>query len=271
MNNEVIEKNREAWNEALGYHQKARNNSLQEGFRDQNFTTFNRDFLIEKVKEINLQDKVIAQLPCINGHELLSLAKFGAKKGIGFDISDIAIAEAKELASISKLNVEFFRTNILDIGDTFNNTIDFIYISEGSLQWFSSLTDYFRIISKLLKQNGKLLIYEIHPFAYFFEQIDDYGKEITLDDFISYFEKGPYSYKSGLDYVGQTNYEAKECYWYMHKFSDIINSITDNGLEIVEINEYNLKTPNNAEPPKNMKKFPLNYMLYCKKTNTPSA
>jgi len=35
----------------------------------------------------------------------------------------------------------------------------------------------------------------------FFEQIDDYGKEITLDDFISYFEKGPYSYKSGLDYV----------------------------------------------------------------------
>ena len=29
MNNEILEKNREAWNEALGYHQKAGNNSLQ--------------------------------------------------------------------------------------------------------------------------------------------------------------------------------------------------------------------------------------------------
>ena len=51
----------------------------------------------------------------------------------------------------------------------------------------------------------------------------------------------------------------------MHKFSDIINSIVSNGLEIEEIKEYNLKTPNNVEPPKNMKKFPLNYMLYCRK------
>jgi len=269
MNNEIIEKNREAWNEALGYHQKARNNYLQEGFRDPSFTTFNRDcdhILIKKIHEINLKDKIIAQLPCNNGRELLSLIKFGAKKGIGFDISDTAISEAKELAIISKLNVEFYRTNILDIDDTYNDTVDFVYISEGSLQWFSSLTDYFKIVSKLLKQNGKILIYEIHPFAYFFEQIDDYGKEITLNDFISYFDKGPYSYKSGLDYVGQTNYKAKECCWYMHTFSDIINAIICNGLEIEKIEEYNMEIANN-EKTNNMEKFPLNYMLYCKKRN----
>jgi len=115
---------------------------------------------------------------------------FWRKKGIGFGISDIAITEAKELASISNLNTAFFRTIILDIDD---------------------------------------------------------------------------SYKNGLDYVGQTNYEAKECYWYIHKISDIINSIVSNGLEIEEIEEYNLKTLNNAKPSKNMKKFPLNYMLYCRK------
>lgn len=265
MDNKITEKNREAWNEALGYHQKARNNSLQEGFKNPDFITFDKDFLIQKIKEIDLKDKVIAQLPCINGHELLSLIKFGAKKGIGFDISDIAISEAKELAAISKLNVEFIRINILDIDDTYNNSIDFIYISEGSLQWFASLNEYFKIISKLLKQNGKLLIYEIHPFAYYFEQIDGNKKIVTLDDFISYFEKGPYSYKTGLDYIGQVNYEAKECCWYMHKFSDILNAIIGNGLEIEGLEEYNLKTPNGENPSENMKKFPLNYMLNCTK------
>jgi 2-polyprenyl-3-methyl-5-hydroxy-6-metoxy-1,4-benzoquinol methylase len=131
MENEIIEKNRKAWNEALSYHQKARNNSLQEGFKDKNFTTFNRDcdvILIKKINEINIKDKIIAQLPCNNGRELLSLVKFGAKKGIGFDISDTAISEAKELAAISKLDVEFYRINILDIDNSYNNSIDFIYI-----------------------------------------------------------------------------------------------------------------------------------------------
>ena len=51
MHNEIIEKNREAWNEALGYHQKARNKSLQEGFKDPNFITFNNNFLIEKKRK----------------------------------------------------------------------------------------------------------------------------------------------------------------------------------------------------------------------------
>ena len=269
MNKEICENNREAWNEAMGYHQKAREKSLHEGFKNPNFSTFHRDcdeILIEKLNEIDLKDKVIAQLPCNNGRELLSLIKFGAKKGIGFDISDVAISEANELKAISNLNVEFYRTNILDIDDTFNNSIDFIYISEGSLQWFSSLNDYFKIISKLLSPNGKILIFEIHPFAYFFEAANDLGKEPTLDEFISYFEKGAYSYKNGMDYVGGTTYEAKECCWYMHKLSDIINSIIHNGLKIERIDEYNMEMANN-ERIKNIEKFPLSYTINCRKND----
>jgi hypothetical protein len=108
------------------------------------------------------------------------------------------------------------------------------------------------------------LIYEIHAFAYYFEQIDETKNDITLGDFISYFEKGPYSYKNGLDYIGQTAYEAKECCWYMHKFSDIINAIICNGLEIENIEEYIMEAANN-EKINNMKKFPLSYMINCKK------
>jgi SAM-dependent methyltransferase len=264
-----MRKKQEAWNEALVYHQKARNKSLHEGFKNPDFSTFDRDcddILIGKLTQIDLKDKIVAQLPCNNGRELLSLMKFGAKRGIGFDISDVAISEAEELKAISKLNVDFYRINLFDIDDTFNDSVDFIYISEGSLQWFSSLNDYFQIVSKLLKPKGQLLIYEIHPFAYFFEPANDSGKEPTLDDFISYFEKAPYSYKNGMDYVGQTAYNAKECCWYMHKISDIINAIICNGLEIEKMNEYNMEMANN-EGIKNMEKFPLSYILNCIKKN----
>ena len=151
-----------------------------------------------------------------------------------------------------------------DIDDTFNESIDFIYISEGSLQWFPSLNDFFKIVSKLLKPNGQILIFEIHPFAYFFELTRDLDKEPTLDEFISYFEKGPYSYKKGLDYIGQTTYNAKECCWYMHKISDIINAIICNGLKIEELDEYNMEMAN-LERVKNMEKFPLSYIINCRK------
>lgn len=268
MEQDIYDKNREAWNEASKHHQKARNKSLQEGFKHNDFSTFDRDcdeILIKKLNEINLLNKVIAQLPCNNGRELLSLMKSGAKKGIGFDISDEAIAEANELKSISGLNVEFIRTNVLDIDDSLNNSIDFIYISEGSLQWFPSLEEYFGIISKLLKPGGKVLIYEIHPFAYFFESINDSGSEPSLDEFISYFDKNPYTYKNGLDYVGQTVYDAPECFWFMHKISDIINAIIFNGLEIEMMEEYNTEMANN-EGVKNMGEFPLSYIINCKKT-----
>ena len=74
MNKETCEKNREAWNEAMLYHQKARNNSLHEGFKNSDFTTLDRDcdeILFGKLNEIDLKDKLIAQLPCNNGRELL--------------------------------------------------------------------------------------------------------------------------------------------------------------------------------------------------------
>jgi hypothetical protein len=126
------------------------------------------------------------------------------------------------------------------------------------------LDDYFKIVSNLLKDSGQILIYEIHPFAYFFEQINDLNKEITLDDFISYFEKGSYSYDSGLDYIGQTSYKAKPCCWFFHKISDIINSIIKNNMEIIDFKELNIEMADNLAL-RHLNKFPLSYILNGKK------
>ena len=239
---------------------------MQIGFENPHFTILDRDcddVLIKKLNTLDFGGKSISQMPCNNGRELLSLMKFGAEEAIGFDISDTAILEAEQLADISKVNAKFVRTNILEIGVDYNNYFDFIYISEGSLQWFPDLNAYFSVVSRLLKKDGQILIFEMHPFAYFFENGFDFEKQ-NFDKLTSYFKKGPYNYADGMDYVGGVEYESKECFWFMHKMSDIISAMLQAGIEIQEFNEYNLEMANNANV-KFLDRFPLSYILIGKK------
>lgn len=267
MANNMFESNRAAWNEALEYHQKARNNSLQTGFRDSDFTIFSGDYddiVINKLKQIDLGGKTISQIQCNNGRELLSLMKFGAKEGVGFDISDTAISEAEQLAKIANLNVKFIRSNILEIDDQYNDCFDFIYISEGSLQWFPDLKDYFSVISRMLKKDGQIFISEIHPYFHILGSGFDFKKQ-NFDNIISYFKKGPYNYETGIDYVGGVEYEASECFWFMHKISDIIKAIIQTGIEIQEFDEYALGNQANETVELFNKAFPRSYILIGKR------
>lgn len=262
----IFEGNRAAWNEASKYHQKARNGSLQNNFQNPAFTTFHRacdKILNEKLRQIDLSGKTIAHIPCNNGRELLSLMKLGALKAVGFDISDLAILEARQLAQIAGLNAEFVRTNVLDINPSYNNSFDFIFISQGSLQWFPSLCDYFSVISRLLKKNGKILIFEIHPFKYFFEN----GfrlQEQNYDKLTSYFETEPNNYPNGLDYIGNVEYHDSECFWFMHKMSDIITAIMHNGMELEAFDEYADDLDGTPEPAVKGK-LPFSYLITAKK------
>ncbi len=265
-NKNIFEGNRAAWNQASKYHQKARKNSLLKSFENPDFTTFNSDYdnvVVNKLKHINFDGKTIAQMQCQNGRELLSLMRFGAKEAIGFDISDIAISEAEQLTETAKLNAKFVRTNILEIDDKYNDYFDFIYISEGSLQWFPDLNNYFNVLSRLLKKGGQILISEIHPFVYFFDNGFDFEKQ-NLDKLTSYFKKGPYNYATGIDYVGEEEYESDECFWFMHKISDIISAILQANIEIQEFDEYNLGNTDNKTL-KLLDGFPRSYILIGKK------
>ncbi len=260
---DIFESNRTAWNEAMEYHRRARGEALRAGFKDPAYTVFDRDcdgVLFDKLTSIDLAGKTIAQLPCNNGRELLSLARLGnAREAVGFDISDAAIEEARALAERAKLNTRFERTNILEIGDEYNARFDFIYISEGSLQWFPDLDEYFSVVGRLLKPGGTVLIFEMHPFAYFFETGFDPANP-DLDRLTPYFDKGPYNYKGGLDYVGGIEYEAAPCYWFMHKLSDILNALIGNGMVIKSFDEYNLEMSNNPQA-RLLDKFPLSYIF----------
>lgn len=263
---DFFEGNRAAWNQATAYHQKAFNHSLHIGFQDPKFSTLKKehDYVVnERLEQIDFSGKTISHIPCNNGRELLSLMRLGAKEGVGFDISDAAISEAEELAEIAKANVKFVRTNALEIDETYNNYFDFIYISQGSLQWFPNLNDYFGVISRLLKKDGKIIIFEIHPFKYFFENGFNF-QEQNFEKLTSYFTTSPNNYPKGLDYFGNVEYESNECFWFMHKMSEVITAILHNGMEIEDFDEYPFDL--DGTPNKDVEgKFPFSYIITAKK------
>jgi len=107
------------------------------------------------------------------------------------------------------------------------------------------------------------LISEIHPFVYFFNNGFDFEKQ-NFDKLTSYFKKEPYNYATGIDYVGGVEYESDECFWFMHKISDIINAILQADIEIREFDEYNLGNAAN-ETVKLLNGFPLSYIIIGRK------
>ena len=261
MDKRILENNQKAWDQAFEYHKKARNNVLQRSFADPTFTTFDESDketgLIDRINELQLEGKKVCHMQTNNGRELLSLMrKTNAFEGVGFDLSNEAITEARELAKIAKLNAKFECVNIFDISENYNNYFDAIFISEGSLSWLSNMHEYFKVMNRLLKTGGKILLAEIHPIAFLLEDV--------YDTQIDYEKPGPYKLLTSLDYVGEVKYEPDECYCYMHKLSDIIMAIINNNFEIKYLNE-SKKDTGWMDPENNNKKFPLSFQLLCYK------
>lgn len=262
MEKNILEANRQAWNEATSYHQRARKDRLRQGFKDPNFTVFCEDTdgeVMKRLKHIDFKNKKIAQPSCNNGRELLSLMRLGATEGVGFDISDVAIAEANVLSNVASLNATFERTDILEIDNKYNNYFDIVYISEGSIQWIEDIDKYMQVVSRILKKGGILLMSEMHPFVFMFDTDVDI-KTTTIDKMGCYFDKGPHKLNQGLDYVGRVQYKSKDWYYYMHKTCDIINAVIKSGIQITEFEEFSTDIASGIQQDM-QQRFPLSFIL----------
>ncbi len=259
--------NRVAWNEATLKHQEARKGRLEKTFAAPGVSTLD-ETITAKLGEIGLQGKRVAQLCCNNGREVISLLNLGAASGVGFDISDEAIAEAEKLESIAKSGAEFVCTDVLEIGREYDSVFDLVYISIGATVWIPDLEPYFETVSRLLKADGDLVVYEEHPFTYMLGEADDPGfdPERPLNPCFSCFREEPWVGEGGIDYVGGTTYNAHANFGFTHKISDVINPIVGNGMAIAGLWEYAHDLSDCFERAESASLAPLSYLLVGRKT-----
>lgn len=261
----INENNRKAWNQAIYYHKKSSNyNVIEKIEADEILDDIEKDIF----SKFNTKGKNICQICCNNGREIISLKKyFSFDYCVGIDISDEAIKEAKELDNIFETNIEFIRSNVFEVSHTLYSKFDFIYITVGTLNWIENIEKLFSIINKLLKKNGQLIIYELHPFSKIFpclnsnEFLNGRKTEITNDYFDENFDK----YYNGIDYVGKIQYKSYEVCEYNYTLSHIFNSLIDSKFVIEEFKEYKKDISAVYEHIEGLDKIPLSYTLICKK------
>ncbi|HEX3020199.1 MAG TPA: class I SAM-dependent methyltransferase [Chitinispirillaceae bacterium] len=230
-----IDGNREAWNTASLYHQKAMADVWMQGFTKPGYTSFD-EFDYKLYKHITFEGKSVFQAPCNNGREILSFINMGAVEGVGFDISDENINFSNKLKSISGLKAEFYRTNVYEISNQFNNQFDIGIISAGSIMWMPDLKGYFQIYRRLLKSGGILFIYEMHPLTTAYPY--SFRKNDKIEFETSYFTKGVIVTNDSLDYYGNAEYVSPPQYNFQYPISKIIQTLIDLNFAIKEFKEY---------------------------------
>jgi SAM-dependent methyltransferase len=232
--------NKEAWEEAFDKHQNGyKNKPISEGLNSK-WAYINND-LKKELGTIGINNKNIAQFCCNNGREILSIIQSGAKSGTGFDIAENFIEEAKRIVKEKNINCSFICTNILDINEKFKENFDLVFSTIGSICWFNNLNDFFNKVNLVLKPNGIFILNENHPITNIFamESEEKFDKNQPEKIVYPYFKNDPWVETNGMDYVGNTQYKSKTFTSFSHTFSDIINSMSNNNIKVVKINEYN--------------------------------
>jgi ubiquinone/menaquinone biosynthesis C-methylase UbiE len=228
---EITAANREAWDQVAPLHKKASQERLDEMFSKENFIIQNDPKLIEMMENIPIKGKDIIHLCCNNGIELLSLKNMGAKRCVGIDISELAIEEGVRRSEKFKIDCEFHCSDIYELPDEYNHSFDIVHITCGALGWLPDLNLFFKICNNLLRKNGRVLIHELHPFSEMLP-LDNSETDNRLQIVNSYFFSEPIIETGSLDYIGNTEYESKPQYWFVHTLSSIIMGLSNNNFQI---------------------------------------
>jgi len=235
-----IKSNKEAWEEAFDKRLSGWGDDHYKCLKSEKFAFFNDDMKAE-LENIDLKGKSIAQFCCNNGRELLSLVKSGAAKGgVGFDIAENILEQAKEMAEKADIsNCIFVNCNILEISENYHEQFDLIFFTIGAITWFEDLTVLFEKASKCLKPGGLLLINDFHPLVNMLSAPGE--KAHNPNDLYrvaySYFSKDPFVENNGMGYISG-EYESKTFISFVHTLSDIVNGLSLNAIKTTKLNEY---------------------------------
>ena len=173
----------------------------------------------------------LCHLQCATGEDTLSWANRGAD-ATGIDLSPKQIELAKQKAAAAGLSVRFIASDIYTLpADIFEERFDIVFTGGGAIVWLPDLQEWAKIIARLLKPGGRLLIDEEHPLAGCMEVqdgvvriVDDYfGRK--ADMFIGW------SHFSGAENAKETKYE------FTWPLGDVVTALAQAGLRIERLEE----------------------------------
>jgi ubiquinone/menaquinone biosynthesis C-methylase UbiE len=262
QNHDYIEANRRSWNQVAPLHAAANQERLLRSFAQPGFSVLD-PYETAKLQQIGIQGKAVAQLACNNGRELLSIKNMGAGRCVGFDIADEFVKQAQALNQAAQQDCEFVASSIYEIAESYDQSFELIFISIGVLSWMPDINAFFAVVARLLRPQGHLLIYEMHPFTNMLEIPEETDNPFQIS--LSYFNPSATEETDGLDYYWGTSYDALPHYWFAHTLSSIFTALIANQIAIVAFDEYAHDISAIFKPMEQYQRMPLSYILVGEK------
>jgi SAM-dependent methyltransferase len=175
-----------------------------------------------------VRGKSLLHLQCHFGMDTLAWARHGAI-ATGLDFSDKAIELARSLSRELKIPADFVCASVYDAPAAIRRQFDIVFSSHGAICWLPDLKRWAEVIAQCLKPGGFFYIVDMHPFVSLFEDVGD-SDEFELKH--SYFSSEMIVDPLGPDYALPTHISNYEGYEWIHRVSEIQNSLIAAGLTI---------------------------------------
>ena len=189
----------------------------------------------------DVKGKSLLHLQCHFGQDTLSWSRLGAKC-VGVDLSDEGIKLAKQLNRELKLDAEFVCCNVLETSEYVKETFDIVFTSYGVIGWLPDLVPWAKMIYERLKTGGVFYLVEFHPIVWMFDYTS--GKPIMK---YGYMQNDVIYEEYEGTYADESSEMISKEYGWNHGLGEVVTSLTDAGLQIDYLKEYD-ESPYNVLP-----------------------
>lgn len=222
---QYLDLNREAWNRKTDVHVRSDFYDVQGFLAGQ--STLNG---IELALLGDVNGKSVLHLQCHFGLDTLSLARMGAEV-CGVDLSDNAIAKARELNAQLGLSAEFVCCDVYTLPEHLNRQFDIVYTSYGTIGWLPDIQRWASVVSHFMKPGGRLVFAEFHPVVWMF---DDKFEQVAY----RYFHSEPIVETGSGSYADRDAPITHTTVSWNHGLAEVISALIASGLRIRQFTEY---------------------------------
>ena len=180
----------------------------------------------------------VIHLQCHLGLDTISLARLGAARVIGLDLSPQSLARARSLADRAGADIELVESNVYDARSAVVGEVDLVYTTLGVLCWLPDVAAWADVVASLMRPGARLLLRDDHPMS--MAVGDDTTSGLTLHE--PYFQQTePMTWDDDGSYVdapeGTAPVARTRNHQWNHSVGQVLTALIAAGLVIDEVVE----------------------------------
>ncbi len=168
------------------------------------------------------------------GKKAVPLAILGAEVTV-FDISQDNRKYALEVAAAAKVRLNYEVCDILEIDlERYGNYFDVVFMEGGVLHYFHDIDEFMGIMRSLLKDSGKMICSDFHPFTKIADLLD--LQQPAMGYFSTDIYEGEMAHARFYD--DDIRRQMPKCSYRKYTVSEIINSVISSGFTLRSFDEH---------------------------------